>query len=510
MCLCAIGAAPVGCSEVASGPGPQVEGRPVETRPAEGRGQRPAFPGQTRAPFERSGVEFGVQVVATGLEYPWALAFLPDGAMLVTERPGRLRIVGADGARSRPIDGLPRVDARDQGGLLDVALDPKFAENGLVYWSYAEPRDGGNGTAVARGRLVRGALRLDDVRVIWRQQPTLDSTKHFGSRLVFAPDGMLFVTTGERSILEGRRQAQRLDGALGKIIRIRPDGTIPGDNPLVGRRGALPEIWSYGHRNTQAAAWHAGTGALWIVEHGTRGGDEINIALPGKDYGWPTIAYGIEYAGGKIGEGITAREGMEQPIYYWDPVIAPSGMAFYDADLFPAWKGSLFVGGLAGKHLARLSIRDRRVVGEERLLAGRARIRDVRVGPEGALYVLTDEESGELLRLVPATAHRRSVTTQHGRRRCNRKHRVSSEPVTHAGNRDVSLWLDALTPRAQSAARRMNSLSVGAPYESRIAGISRAWSRCALMAPSMQKHCSCNTSSDLLCNSSHWASSCSG
>jgi aldose sugar dehydrogenase len=405
MCLCGIAVVSAGCNRAASGPGRQVEGKPVETKAPNAPDQEPAFPGQTRAPFQRSGVAFDVQVVAKGLAHPWAVAFLPDRAMLVTERPGRLRIVSPDGKLAGPIAGLPRVDARGQGGLLDVALDPKFAENGLIYWSYAEPREGGNGTAVARGRLVRGeAPRVEDVQVIWRQQPTLDSTMHFGSRLVFARDGNLFVTTGERSILPGRRQAQQLDSALGKIIRIRPDGSIPEDNPFVGRQDALPEIWSYGHRNIQAAALHPETGELWVVDHGPRGGDEVNIAERGKDYGWPTITYGIEYGGGKIGEGITARAGMEQPLYYWDPVIAPSGMAFYDADLFPAWRGSLFVGGLAAKHVARLAIEERRVVGEERLLADRARFRDVRVGLEGALYLVTDEEDGELLRLVPATS----------------------------------------------------------------------------------------------------------
>jgi glucose/arabinose dehydrogenase len=346
-------------------------------------------------------VAFDVQVVARGLEKPWAVAFLPDGRMLVTEKPGRLRIVGRDGALSEPVAGVPTVDARDQGGLLDVALDPSFATNQLIYLSYSEPRDGGNGTAVMRARLVDNAL--EDAKVIWRMQPTLDSTMHFGSRLVFARDGTLFITTGERSILEGRAQAQRLDSAFGKIIRIHPDGRIPDDNPFVGRAGALPEIWSIGHRNIQSAALHPDTGALWEVEHGARGGDEVNVAEKGKDYGWPTIAYGIEYTGGKIGEGRTQAPGLEQPLYYWDPVIAPSGMAFYTGELFPAWRGSLFVGGLAGKHVARLTLEGRRVIGEERLFADRdARFRDVRMGPDGAIYLLTDAENGELLRVVPA------------------------------------------------------------------------------------------------------------
>jgi glucose/arabinose dehydrogenase len=381
---------------------------PVETRPPNAPDQRPAFPGQTRAPRAPSGVAVEARAVAKGLENPWGLAFLPDGAMLVTERPGRMRVVGKDGKLSPPVAGLPDVDARGQGGLLDVALDPQFASNRLVYWSYAEKRQGGNGTAVARGKLVRdgGAPRLEGVQVIWRMTPTLDSTLHFGSRLVFARDGNLFITTGERSIREGRRQAQRLDGTFGKVVRIMPDGAIPEDNPLRGRAGAKPEIYSWGHRNIQSAALHPQTGALWIVEHGARGGDELNLVEAGKDYGWPTITYGVEYAGGKIGEGLTSRAGMEQPRYYWDPVIAPSGMAFYDADLIPEWKGSVFVGALAGQHIARLVLEGDKVVGEERLLEGRARIRDVRVGPEGALYALTDEHDGEILVLEPRAAKR--------------------------------------------------------------------------------------------------------
>jgi glucose/arabinose dehydrogenase len=391
------------CGEKESHRGNTVPGAPVEDQPPNADGQKPAFAGQTRAPFRTAGVRFEVRTVATGLEHPWGLAFLPDGAMLVTERPGRLRVVGAGGALSPPVAGLPEVDARGQGGLLDVAVGP----DETVYLSYAEPREGGNGTAVARARLVRGeAPRLDRLEVIWRMTPTLDSTMHFGSRLVFAPSGELFITTGERSIIEGRKQAQRLDGTLGKVVRIRPDGSIPEDNPLVGKPGARPEIWSWGHRNIQSAAIHPKTGALWIVEHGARGGDEINIVKKGADYGWPTITYGEEYSGDPIGAGLTARAGMEQPIYYWDPVIAPSGMAFYDADLFPAWKGSLLVGALAGKHLARLTLDGDRVVGEERLLADRARIRDVRVSRRGTIMVVTDEDDGAILELVPVSAAR--------------------------------------------------------------------------------------------------------
>ncbi len=379
------------------------DGPPVETRPAEATDQRPALPGQTRAPGRAAGVAFEVQTVASGLESPWGMAFLPDGRLLVTEKPGRLRIVSAAGELSPPVAGLPKVDARDQGGLLDVAVSPDFAADGLIYWSYAEPRPGGNGTAVARGKLVVAAEpSVEDVQVIWTMTPTLDSTKHFGSRLVFARDGKLFITTGERSILSGRAQAQRLDGTFGKVVRINADGTVPADNPYRGQAGARPEIWSIGHRNIQGAALNPATGELWTTEHGARGGDELNVPKAGKDYGWPTITYGREYAGGAIGEGLTQKEGMEQPVYYWDPVIAPSGMAFYDADLFPAWKGSLFIGGMKPGHLARLTLDGYRVVGEERLLSDlNERIRDVRVGPDGAVYLLTDNPKGRVLKLVP-------------------------------------------------------------------------------------------------------------
>lgn len=378
----------------------------VDPRPANGASQVPAFAGQTDAPERRLNVAFDVVTVADGLDTPWALAFLPNGKILVTERPGRLRVIGTDGSRSEPVSGMPPVDARGQGGLLDVAIDPDFARTSLVYWSYAEPREGGaNNTAVARGRFVDGAApRVEDVQVIYHQVPAMVSRAHFGSRLVFGRDGTLFITQGDRSITEGRMQAQNLDVLIGKIARVNRDGSIPADNPFVGRDNVRPEIWSIGHRNAQAAALHPVTGELWAIEHGTNGGDEINIARKGKDYGWPTIAYGIEYRGGPITGGITAKEGMEQPVYYWDPVIGPSGMAFYTGNLFPAWKGSLFVGGHATYDLVRLSLEGDRVVGEERLLRDvqpRPHVRDVRQGPDGALYVLTDSTSGKLLKLVP-------------------------------------------------------------------------------------------------------------
>ncbi len=378
----------------------------VDARPANAPTQKPGFEGQYRAPERRANVAFDVVTVASGLETPWGLAFLPGGKMLVSERPGRLRVVGPDGTLSQPVAGLPAVDARGQGGLLGLALDPAFASNQLIYWSYAEPREGGaNNTAVARGRFVDGAApRVENVQVIFHQAPSLNSQLHYGGRLIWNRDGTLFVTLGERSITEGRMQAQRLDGLLGKIVRINGDGSIPKDNPFVGKPGVRPEIWSYGHRNIQAAAINPATGELWESEHGTRGGDEVNIARKGKDYGWPTIAYGIEYQGGPITGGIQAKEGMEQPRYYWDPNIAPSGMVFYTGALFPAWKGSLFIGGLGSTALVRLTIEGDRVVGEERLLTEmqpRERIRDVVQGPDGAIYLLTDNAKGRLLKLAP-------------------------------------------------------------------------------------------------------------
>jgi glucose/arabinose dehydrogenase len=361
---------------------------------AQGEAEAPRSP--TPAPVS---APVRVQTVAGGLEHPWGLAFLPDGRMLVTERPGRLRIVGRDGRLSEPLAGVPQVAARGQGGLLDVALDPRFADNRLVYLSYAEPGEGGTaGTAAARGRLGEG--RLEDVRVIYRQQPKVGGGNHFGSRLVFARDGTLFVTQGDRYAY--RERAQDLSVGFGKIVRINADGSVPRDNPFVGRAGAQPEIWSYGHRNVQGAALHPETGQLWTVEHGARGGDELNRPEAGKNYGWPVITYGVDYSGLKIGEG-TAKPGMEQPVYYWDPVIAPSGMTFYTGEAFPAWKGSLFIGSLRSALLVRLTLEGDRVAREERYLADlRERIRDVRQGPDGLLYLLTDSPDGRILRVMPA------------------------------------------------------------------------------------------------------------
>ena len=341
-----------------------------------------------------------VETVATGLEHPWGLAFLPDGRILVTERPGRLRIVDTTGRISEPLTGVPQVQAVGQGGLLDVAIDPDFAQNQLVYLSFSEPGDGGtSGTSVARGRLGDG--RLENVQVIYRQQPKVRSGGHYGSRLVFSRDGKLFITQGDRQAGSFRRQAQQLSSGIGKIVRVNPDGSIPRDNPFVGRDDARPEIWSLGHRNAQAAALHPETGELWTVEHGAQGGDELNRPEKGKNYGWPVITYGRDYSGASIGEG-SAREGMEQPVYYWDPVIAPSGMTFYTGDRYPGWKGSAFVGSMGPRALVRLTIENGRVTREERYLGDLgARIRDVQQGPDGLLYVVTDENNGKLLRVVP-------------------------------------------------------------------------------------------------------------
>ena len=337
-----------------------------------------------------------VDVVAEGLEHPWGLAFLPDGRMLVTERPGRLRVVAPDGTLSRPLSGVPMVYASGQGGLLDVALSPSFAEDRLVYVSFSEPGDGGASTAVARGRLNAAATALGDVRTIFRQQPKVGGGQHFGSRLVFARDGRLFVTLGDRG--QGS-PAQDLSNHIGTIVRIEPDGSVPPDNPFVGRPGARPAIWSDGHRNGQGAALHPATGDLWQHEHGPRGGDEINIPEPGKNYGWPLVSWGTEYSGWPIPNPPT-RPDLTDAIYQWTPVIAASGMAFYTHDLFPSWRGNLLVGGLVAEAVVRLTLDGDRVTGEERIPLG-ACVRDVRQGPDGAVYVLTDESNGKLLRLSP-------------------------------------------------------------------------------------------------------------
>jgi glucose/arabinose dehydrogenase len=355
-----------------------------------------AATGQENRTYQTSAGSVRLVTVARQLDHPWGLAFLPDRRMLVTERPGRMRIVGPDGRVSAPLPGVPEVHASGQGGLLDVALDPDFAGNRRVYFSYSEPGEGGSGTAVARARLGQG--RLESVSVIFRQRPKLGGSSHFGSRLVFTRDGKLFVTMGDRGQKE---RAQRLNEHVGKVVRLDPDGSVPRDNPFVAQRGALPEIWSYGHRNIQGATLHPETGVLWTAEHGAQGGDEINIAQAGRNYGWPVISYGVDYGGGRIGIG-TKKEGMEQPVHYWDPSIAPSGMLFYTGDRYRGWRGDLFVGSLKFGLLSRLDIDGNRVVREERLFEDfDPRIRAVVQGPDGLLYLLTDESNGEIVRVEP-------------------------------------------------------------------------------------------------------------
>ena len=377
------------------------ECRPLESRNPNGAGQQPAFPGQTRACGVESNVGFEVQVLATDLDHPWAVEPLPDGDLLVTERAGHMRIIGANGAVGDPLGGLPAVDARGQGGLLDVALSPDFATDRTLFWSYTEPRQGGNGTSVARGVLSADRRSLQNVTVIYRALPTYDNTMHYGSRVVVAPDRTLYITMGERSDMNMRHHAQELDNHLGKVVRIAMDGAAPADNPFVGQQGAQPHIWTLGHRNIQAAALDE-RGRLWTIEHGPRGGDELNLIEAGVNYGWPRQSYGIEYNGSQIAGASTTAPGVRQPVYYWDPVIAPSGAQFYTGSAFPAWRGSLFVGSMGQERLVRLVLENDRVVGEEHLLANRGqRIRDVRQGPDGALYVVTDEDDGELWRIAP-------------------------------------------------------------------------------------------------------------
>ena len=382
---------------------------PVPTGPANVPEFSPAFAGQTRAEAVTSTTALAVTEVATGLASPWGIAFLPDGRALVSEKiPGALRIVDAKGVISPPVAGVPPVDAKGQGGMMGVGIPG----DGFVYWTYAEPRaatadtPAGNGLAVARGRLVDGAQpRMTEVNVIFRMLPTLASAQHFGGRMVFLPGNLMFVTLGERSILPGRMQAQDLGSHFGKIVRIGRDGAVPKDNPFVGAKsgkpGARPEIWSYGHRNILAAALD-GKGRLWELEHGPKGGDELNLVVRAGDHGWPTISYGEEYSGKPIGAAKTQARGMEQPVYYWDPVIAPSGATFVSGKLFPEWRGNLLTGGLASKGLVRLVLKGDRVVGEERLLSDRGeRIRDVVEGPDGAIWMVTDAEKGKLLRVTP-------------------------------------------------------------------------------------------------------------
>ncbi|QRF53600.1 PQQ-dependent sugar dehydrogenase [Rhizobium rosettiformans] len=383
----------------------QQAGTPVETQAPNAPDQQPAFSGQTRAPQPPESVSIQTEVVAEGLPHLWAMEFLPDGRMLVTAKQGAMHIIGTDGTAGPEIANVPEVLADGQGGLLDVALAPDFESSGMIFFSFAEPRDDdGNGTSVASARLVaddQGGGALEDVNVIFRQTPGYDGNKHFGSRLAFGPEGELYVTVGERSDAEPRVQAQDLQSGLGKIFRISQTGEAVEGNPFIGQNGAQPEIWSLGHRNLQSATID-GQGRLWTVEHGPKGGDELNLPEAGKNYGWPEVTYGVEYSGAAVGEGITQMADTEQPVYYWDPVIAPSGMAYYDADAIPEWKGAFLVGGLVSQGVVILHMENDRVKHEERVDLG-ARIRDVRVGPDGAVYAVTEQRGGGNSTIVKLT-----------------------------------------------------------------------------------------------------------
>ncbi|HYC39995.1 MAG TPA: PQQ-dependent sugar dehydrogenase [Chitinophagaceae bacterium] len=381
----------------ASGGGDTSTAKPVETRPAN-TSYKPAFAGQTRAGGVTTSTPYSVSVVTDDLDRPWGIAVLPDGRLLVTEKGGTIRIVTTSGNVSAAITGVPAVNAGGQGGLLGLTLDPDFSRNRLVYWVFSERITDGNLTAVAKARLSADERSMENATVIYRAIPAYRGTLHYGGRVVFDQAGNLILSTGERSDLATRPQAQWLNSALGKLVRITKEGKPAAGNPFLNRPDVLPEIYTYGHRNTQGLAFHPETGDLWQNEFGPRGGDELNLIRAGKNYGWPVITYGVEYGGGTIGQGITQKEGMEQPVYYWDPVLSPSGMCFYTGSEIPEWKNNLFITGLNSNHIARLVIRNNRVVGEERLLSREGqRFRDVQQGRDGALYAVTDE--GRLYRI---------------------------------------------------------------------------------------------------------------
>jgi glucose/arabinose dehydrogenase len=363
---------------------------PVETERANTT-YPPAFAGQTRITGLHTQTPYQVEVLNKSLDKPWGIASLPDGRFLITEKKGNMRIVSAAGTMGGPITGIPEVNNSGQGGLLGLCIDPAFDQNRMVYWVFSEAMPDGNLTAVAKGRLATDEKTIENATVIYRATPAHASNLHYGGRILYAKEGYLYISTGERSDIQTRPLAQDLNAALGKIIRITPDGKPVEGNPFVGRSNARPEIYSYGHRNVQGIAFHPETGDLWESEFGPRGGDEVNRILPGKNYGWPTITYGIEYTGGKIGDSIQQKPGMEQPIYYWDPVISPSGITFYSSDVIPEWKNNLFIASLSGAHICRLVIENKKVTGEERLLAEEGeRFRDITQGKDGALYAITD------------------------------------------------------------------------------------------------------------------------
>ncbi len=373
---------------------------PVETN-APNTSYQPAFEGQTRISGVETETEYEISEFATGLNNPWGMANLLDGRIIVTEKGGTLRIISQSGTVSNAITGLPAVNSSGQGGLLDVAVDPDFTSNSMLYWTFSQNGTNGTATAVAKGKLSEDEIEILNPEVIHTALPEFNGTGHYGSRIVWDADGHLYVSTGDRSSASIRGEAQSLDAALGKVLHITTNGDpVPG-NPFVGQSGALPEIYSYGHRNVQGLAIHPSTGDLWEVELGPRGGDEVNLIVAGKNYGWPIITYGIEYSGSAIGQGITQQEGMEQPVYYWDPVVSPSGITFYSGSLITEWRDNLFLAALSGQHVVRLVIKDNKVVGEERLLEGVSRFRDVLEGTDGALYALTDGSNGRIYRLAP-------------------------------------------------------------------------------------------------------------
>lgn len=372
---------------------------PVETKEANTT-YKPAFDGQTRIAGMKTAAELDIKVISEGLVNPWGIAVMPDGRLLISEKGGTLRIATTSGELSAPILGLPAVSSEGQGGLLGITLDPDFGSNRMVYWVFSEKTGGGNLTAVAKGRLADDEKKVENPVVIYRATPAFAGTLHYGGRILFDKNGNLFVSTGERSALETRPKSQDLATGLGKIVRITKEGKPAAGNPFVNTAGAMPENYTYGHRNVQGLAIHPETGDLWENEFGARGGDEVNRIVAGKNYGWPIITYSIEYGGQPINNGLTQKEGMEQPVYYWDPVVSPSGMTFYSGDLIPEWKNNLFIGCLSGSHIVRLEIKDNKVVGEERLLTDRQdRFRDVQQGKDGALYAVCDGAHGKLYRI---------------------------------------------------------------------------------------------------------------
>jgi len=375
-----------------------IDGSPVETEKPN-TNYKPAFAGQTRISGVKTSFELDVKMLSKKLQNPWGIAPLPDGRLLITEKKGTLRIANATGTVSEPITGLPKVDDAGQGGLLGITVDPAFAQNRMVYWTFSENVTNGTLTSVAKGKLSADEKTIENPTVIYRATPGYDSKLHYGSRILFDASGNLVFSTGERSDLPTRPQAQALNSSLGKIIRITTDGKPAAGNPFANTKDARPELYSYGHRNVQGLAFHPVTGELWENEFGPRGGDEVNRIVAGKNYGWPTITYGIEYSGGPIGGSQTQKSGLEQPVYYWDPVVSPSGMTFYSGDLMPEWKNNLFIGGLSSQHIIRLVIENNKVTGEERLLLDeKQRFRDVQQGADGALYAVTDE--GRLYRIA--------------------------------------------------------------------------------------------------------------